>query len=100
MALRRPNMLRFTNWMGECVEFLEKSPEACPTDRRLAEWVKIQRIAEEAGTAFAFDDPSATVSLMEPRVQFTLKGFEKQLDDWKKQLPPGTMNCTKFHTFL
>lgn len=85
-------MLRFTNWMAECVEFIEKSADAAPTDRRLVEWVKIQRIAEEAGTAFAFDDPSATVSLMEPRVQFTLKGFEKQLEDWKRRLAPGAMN--------
>lgn len=92
MSLRQPNMMRFTSWMAECVECLENSSEAAPTDKRLAAWVKLQRIMEETVTSFALDDPDATVSLVDPRVQLRLKGFEKQLEEWKKNIDPHVMN--------
>lgn len=85
-------MLRFTNYMAECVEFLESSPNALLNDRRLVAWIQLQRIMEGCSTSFEFDDPSATVSLEEPRIQLMLKGFEKKLKGWRENLIDGVMN--------
>ena len=96
-SLRRPNLLRFSNYMAECEEYLETSSDAAPTDKRLIAWVKIQRIIEEAGNAFSFDDPSATPSLAEPRIQLMLKGFEKKMESWKTSTARGIMNRVYSH---
>ena len=80
MSLRRPNIFRFTSYMEECIAVLETSEDALPSDRMLARWCKVQRIAEEIGVAFAFDDPGANVSIQDPRVQFALRGFRRQLE--------------------
>ena len=94
ISLRRPNMLRFSNYMNECEEYLEISSDAAPTDRRLVAWVKLQRIMEEVGNVLSFDDPNATPSLAETRIQLVLKGFEKQIEGWKKSTARETMNRT------
>ncbi|KAK6340211.1 hypothetical protein TWF730_001978 [Orbilia blumenaviensis] len=88
MSLRRPNLLRYSAYMGECVEFIEKSPEATLHDRIICQWVKLQRITEEVGIAFGYEDSVAKVNLAETRIQFALKGFERQLEEWEKNLPP------------
>lgn len=85
MSLRLPNMLRFSSWMAECVEYLEKSENAAPTDKQFIAWVKLQRIVDECGSALALDDPRDTnVTLADQRVQATLAAFEKQLEAWKR----------------
>ncbi|KAI9808071.1 MAG: hypothetical protein M1826_004368 [Phylliscum demangeonii] len=87
MSLRRPNLIRWTPYMGECVEVLE-SGDAVPSDRLLCQWVRLQRIAEEVGVQLAMDDPCATVRLSDWKVQCLVKEFECQLEDWRAQLPP------------
>ena len=84
--LRLSNMLRFTNWMAECVEFLETSPEAAPTDKRFTAWVKLQHIVEDCATALGLDNSDDTLSLDDERAQLMLKGAEKQLVAWKTQV--------------
>lgn len=92
MAQRRPNLLRYTMFMSECVEVLERSPEAAPTDKVLCQWVKLQKIAEEIGIGFAFDDPNANISIDDTRIQFSLKGFARQLEEWKAKCPPEALH--------
>ncbi|KAK6338684.1 hypothetical protein TWF696_009496 [Orbilia brochopaga] len=87
MSLRRPNLLRYTEYIGECVDFIEKSPEATINDKIICQWVKLQRITEEVGIAFGYEDSVAKVNLAETRIQFALKGFERQLEEWEKNLP-------------
>ncbi|RPB03061.1 hypothetical protein L873DRAFT_1826418 [Choiromyces venosus 120613-1] len=87
MALRRPNMLRFTPFMEECVRELESNPLAEKTDISLANWVKMQKIAEDVGNEFAFDQVDAVVSLQEERVQLKLQEFNARLKAWKEELP-------------
>lgn len=100
MAQRRPNLLRFTKFMDECIEVLESSPEASPTDRNLCQWVKLQKIAEEVGIGFAFDDPNANVSIDDERVQFSLKGFARQLEEWRSKCPKEDWQGTIFHIMM
>ncbi|CAL3962220.1 unnamed protein product [Diplocarpon coronariae] len=88
MGLRRPNLVRWTTFMAECVEVLETSPDALPSDKNFCQWIRSQRIAEDIGTRFSMDDPGAKVSIADPTVQHALKGFEVELDDWVNQIPP------------
>ncbi len=48
VIIRRPNMVRFLTLMPESVDVLEKSPNAALTERRMFEWVRLQRIMSRA----------------------------------------------------
>ena len=84
MNLRRPNLIRWNNYMDECIEVLETSDAALPSDRRLCQHVRLQQINEDIGQQFSMDDPSAAVSLLDHRVQYAIKAFENRLQDWNK----------------
>ncbi|KAH6709383.1 hypothetical protein DL95DRAFT_355382 [Leptodontidium sp. 2 PMI_412] len=88
MGLRRPNLIRWTPFMAECIDVLETSPDALPSDKSFCQWIRSQHIAEDIGTQFSMDDPGATVSISDPKVQYALKGFEIELEKWVSQIPP------------
>ena len=88
MALRRPMLCRWHPYMEECIEILQKSPEAEASDRNLIHWVRLTHIAEEVAFQFSMDDPSSHLTLNDTKVQYAMKGFEKQLDEWRRQIPP------------
>ncbi|CAG8982669.1 hypothetical protein HYALB_00006067 [Hymenoscyphus albidus] len=88
MGLRRPNLIRWGPFMVDCIEFLETSPEAAPSDKILCQWVRSQHIAEDVGTQFSMDDPMATITIADSKVQYALKGFERDLEKWSDQVPP------------
>ncbi|KAL4783446.1 hypothetical protein BJX76DRAFT_257323 [Aspergillus varians] len=83
-ALRRPILVRWLPYMDECVEILENSPDALPSDKRMIHWAKLARIIEEISSRFFADDLGGP-SFSEPRFQFTLKAFEKQLEQWRRE---------------
>jgi hypothetical protein len=87
MGLRRPNLVRWSPYTEECVETLETSPDALPSDKVLCQWVRIQHISEEVGLQFSMDDQSVSVSISDAKVQHALKGFERELEAWRKQAP-------------
>ena len=58
MALRRPLLCRWHPYMDECIEILQTSPDAEPSDRNLIHWAKLTHIAEEIAFQFSMDDPS------------------------------------------
>jgi hypothetical protein len=88
VSLRRPNMLRLTNFMKESIEILETSPEAAESDKVLCEWVRMQIISEEIAQTFELDDPSAEVSVHDTRVQLATRSFVRRLDEWKEKVAP------------
>ena len=94
LSLRLPNMLAFTNWMAESVEVLATSPDAAPTDKRFLAWVKLQRIVEESCSSIGLNNPGASISLAEERVQIMLRNSERQLEDWRRSVSSdkGIMN--------
>jgi len=92
MGLRRPNLIRWTPFMQDCVETLEDSPEAAPSDRDLCNWVRSQHIAEDIGIQFSMDDPTACVSITDSKVQYALKGFERDLEKWSLRVPADAQN--------
>ncbi|KAI9672381.1 MAG: hypothetical protein M1817_003403 [Caeruleum heppii] len=92
-SLRRTNLIQWTPYMDDCIEFLETSPEALPSDKLLCQWVRVQHIADEVGRQFSMDDPCANLGLSDLKVQYALKGFERQLDDWSSHMPEGIENA-------
>lgn len=95
MGLRRPNLIRWTSFMEECIEVLDTSPDALPTDKSFCHWIRSQHIAEDIGTQFSMDDPGATVNISDPKVQYAMKGFEIELEKWVSQIPPES-NSRKY----
>jgi hypothetical protein len=89
MRLKRPNILLFNSWMEECFNILEKSKLL--DDKRIVAWLKLQRIADEANTAFGFDDASTSFSLSELRMQIILRIFDRRMQDWRKSIPDDVM---------
>ena len=89
MRFRRPNILLYNAWMGECEALLLKSPQM--GDKRIIAWLRLQRIADEAYTAFGFDDASTSFELSELRLRAILKIFEQRMQEWRKSVPDEVM---------
>ncbi|KAI1382410.1 hypothetical protein F4677DRAFT_401856 [Hypoxylon crocopeplum] len=87
MALHRPNLLRWQAFMTECMDILESSPQAAPTDRYLCHLVWTHRLAEEVGIQFSMDDPGVFVNVSEQKVQYALRGFERDLAKYSESIP-------------
>ena len=73
--------------MDESLEILQNSPDALPSDKVLVHWVKLVHIGEEIGFQFSMDDPATNVAITDPKIQYALKGFERRLDEWRKDVP-------------
>ncbi|KAK3383293.1 hypothetical protein B0T24DRAFT_43711 [Lasiosphaeria ovina] len=87
MALHRPNLIRWSPFMTECVDVLESSPLAAPTDKYLCQLVWTHRLAEEVGIHFSMDDPMTTPNIADSRTQYALRGFERELDKFRTSTP-------------
>lgn len=101
MALHRPFLLRWTSFMAECVDVLESSPEAAPTDKYFCHLVWTHQLAEEIGFQFCMDDPSVSVNLSDHMTQHRVRGFERELEKHKKEVPSDLMQPALkfgFHT--
>jgi hypothetical protein len=95
-SMRRINMLRFNNWMSDCVEVLGNNPNASSFDKYLIAWVKILKITEGLVTSLSLDDPSNMADLSESRVQIMITGFEKELETWKATFQPDGSNSKSY----
>lgn len=78
--------------MDDCLDFLNTSPDALLTDLTLIEWVRLQRLADDAGNQISEDDTS-NVGVSDVKTQYALKGFERQMKDWEKQASKQTDSC-------
>ncbi|KAL9604243.1 MAG: hypothetical protein Q9219_000641 [cf. Caloplaca sp. 3 TL-2023] len=84
MSLRRTNLIRWSTYMDECLDALDTSPEALPSDQILVEWVRLQRLADDVGNQISTED-SSSPGVSDVKTQYALKGFERQMRDWEKQ---------------
>lgn len=87
MALHRPNLIRWTPFIAECMEVLSSSPDAAPTDKYLCHLVWTHKLAEEVGIQFSMDDPTSTPNLAESQTQNALKWFERELERYYNTIP-------------
>ncbi|KKZ61243.1 hypothetical protein EMCG_04115 [[Emmonsia] crescens] len=97
MSLRRPLLTRWHPYMDESLEILETSPDALPSDRVLVQWVKLVHIGEEVLFQFSMDDPATNVDITDPKSQYALKGFERRLAEWRKEVPPECYSPIMHH---
>lgn len=74
--------------MKECIEVLETSPEAHPSDKLLCQHIKIQHICEDVGLQFLMDDSTAQININDPKVTYALVTLENKLKDWRDKVPP------------
>ncbi|GKZ48776.1 hypothetical protein AbraIFM66951_001015 [Aspergillus brasiliensis] len=88
VSLRRVNLVRWMPYMDECVELLEKSPEALPTDKAMIQWAKLAHILEDIAVQFTSDDAPTVSSFSDPKFLYTLRVLERQLDQWRRETPP------------
>ncbi|KAF2095498.1 hypothetical protein NA57DRAFT_79221 [Rhizodiscina lignyota] len=95
LALRRPSMLKFSDWMEYCIDRLQTSE--LTSDRTLAAWAILQHIAEESATVLGFDRTRSPLDLRETTTQASLKAFEKQLIAWKLTNWDKTNGSLKIH---
>ncbi|KAF7187983.1 Transcriptional regulator WAR1 [Pseudocercospora fuligena] len=87
MVLRRPNLVHWTKYMQECVDILETSSEALPSDKLFCQHIKIQHICEEVSVQFLMDDSTASISITDPKVTYTLNVLENDLKKWSEDIP-------------
>jgi hypothetical protein len=83
MALRRSNMLRYSNWTADCIQMLENS--GIPSDVQLSGWCKLQNTAEESVMALGLDDHHSRADLGDVRIQSILRALNKQINQWKEK---------------
>lgn len=91
VALRRPNLLRWTPFMAESVEILENSPDAVPLDKYLCHLVWTHRLTEDLVIQFNLEDPSVMTDVNDPRSQHILKALERDFEKYKASVPKEYM---------
>lgn len=79
MILRRPILVRFTDYLKECIEILETSEDALPSDKVLCQHVRMAHISEDIATQFAMDDPAINYTMTDRNISFSIKHYEEQL---------------------
>lgn len=84
MSLRRPLLIRWSPYADECIEILRTSPDALPSDKLFCHLVRGQHIAEDIGLEFSMDDPASQLTLTDPKTQYHLKAFERQMVAWQE----------------
>ncbi|MCJ1403494.1 hypothetical protein MMC11_006717 [Xylographa trunciseda] len=77
--MRRANLIRWTSYLEECLQLLETSAGALPSDQVLCHWIRAQRIADEVGEQFNIEDPTRLSGLDDIRIKSMVQGFEAQL---------------------
>lgn len=87
MSLHRPNLVRWTPFMSECIDILASSPDAAPTDKYFCHLVMQHQLGEEICGQFSLDDPSNVVDINDARTQYALKALERDLDKLRSAVP-------------
>ena len=93
MGLRQPNLFRWDSYIDECVEVIENSVDAMPSDKVLCQWVKLQRLTDEIFEHFNPEDLPVCAAETNKVRQPILKGFEERLHEWRRQIPDGIASC-------
>ncbi|KAJ5681398.1 uncharacterized protein N7477_001338 [Penicillium maclennaniae] len=98
-ALRRTHLVRWHPYMDDCLHILENHPDALPSDRQVIWWAKLGFIMEEAGVQLSSDDPDSTTSFSDSKTRYTIKAFNNQLTQWKKDIPVELFTIPLAHTY-
>ena len=86
MSLRTPNVMRWTHCMDDCLEVLETSPDAFPSDKILCQHIRLQRITEEAAMQLSLKSSSASLASRTMQIQSSYRSSKRQLCEWKNSI--------------
>ncbi|EXL91986.1 hypothetical protein NOF04DRAFT_16331 [Fusarium oxysporum II5] len=105
MSFRRPSTLYYGPWVQECINILDSPASTHLGDRRLAAWIRLQRLAEEslAIARVGSDENSSRFNHSDPRTRFILQGCLERVKDWRQNLPEEVMTLTleiHYHVIL
>ncbi|KAF9635547.1 hypothetical protein BFW01_g6442 [Lasiodiplodia theobromae] len=87
MVLRRPMLLRWNQYMDECISELESSPDALPSDKVLCYHIKLAAIAEDVASQFSMDDPATSANFSEKYNEIALRNYDTKLELLRPQRP-------------
>lgn len=93
ILLRLPSLIKYSKHISECLKYVNSSPYAQPSDRWLCALVRLQRLLEEVAVAFDMDDPAGKINFLEPKIQYQLKSFERQLEKWRQETDVPIAKC-------
>ncbi|GES58780.1 Zn(II)2Cys6 transcription factor [Aspergillus terreus] len=96
MSLRAPNVMRWTRLMDECLEVLETSPAALPSDRLLCHHIRLQHITEEFAMRLSAEETSAPEKSRATQIQVTHRAFKRQLSEWRRNVADGCDESLEF----
>ncbi|KAJ4250974.1 hypothetical protein NW762_011624 [Fusarium torreyae] len=105
MSFRRASTVRYGPWVQACIDILDPPSISHIGDRRLAAWIRLQRLAEEslAMVGVGSDETSSTVNPSDPRTRLILRGGLERVEDWRRNMPDDIMTLTldiHYHVIL
>lgn len=95
MGLRRPNLILWGSYTDKCLNEIGYTQESLPSDKALCEWIRLQRVTEDAERQLVKDGISV-LGISDLKVQNWLKGFESNIEDWDTQKSSHANSCKSF----
>ncbi|KAF4448068.1 hypothetical protein F53441_8460 [Fusarium austroafricanum] len=88
MSFRRPSALSYGPWVKDCTNVLDSPYTPHINDRRLAAWIRLQRLADET-FAMAGSEPDSlpAVNHTDPRTGLILQAGLEHVKNWRQNLP-------------
>ncbi|RFU77873.1 hypothetical protein TARUN_4341 [Trichoderma arundinaceum] len=86
LSFRRPTVLSHGPWVEDCIRVLESAPTTHLNDRRLVQWTKLQRIAEESISMVGLDSGSS-INMSNDGICRVLKCGVDKATRWMQQVP-------------
>jgi hypothetical protein len=78
-------MILWNSYLDECMEALETSEEAIPSDKLLCRSVRLQHIAHRASTRFASEHGLDVPHMTKPALREAKSEFKEELRKWKEE---------------
>lgn len=97
LGLRKPHSLKWSEYLEECAHSLANAGEV-DTDYLLGYYVRFQHLAEEVNEAFAYDSTLTASQSETSRIDFLMRGFEQQLNQFQITAPPQIWTNGKLST--
>ena len=94
IAFRKPNGMRFINYIETSGLALAEA-QATASDSSLIYVIRIQRLAEEVGSAFGYGEPEGSIILGAERIQLSVRAFRTQLQQIMETWPVGISKSSK-----
>jgi hypothetical protein len=97
MTLKQPNLLQWNDYLQECIDILENSPDSLPSDTTLSRWATLQRIKDDIALKFEVEDAQLPVGPPTPELEQTLQSLRKRLEQWETHTPfRGSSRTSQF----